>query len=173
MAPAGGTPRACVATTDNGFGLTYNWNLLGDGEHTVRALADGVEFANVTVTVTTLGAAFLEDIDRNVPVHDFPDVGTKVVLRWQEAQQNFVITGQYPSRETEQWCLSELTNSNYEETFNFCLYDFNRHELNDAGEGEDCDFASDAPYRRNHYPLTCEGAVQFYNDCEALYHYEF
>ena len=44
--------------TGNGFGLLYNWNLLGDGPHTVTAYADGVEFAEVTVTVTTLGEEF-------------------------------------------------------------------------------------------------------------------
>ena len=47
--------RGVCGDTDNGFGLLYNWNLLGDGPHTVTAYADGVEFARVTVTVTTLG----------------------------------------------------------------------------------------------------------------------
>jgi len=37
----------------NGFVLPFNWNLLGDGRHTVRALADGVEFDSATFTVTT------------------------------------------------------------------------------------------------------------------------
>ena len=41
-----GTDRADTeercGDTDNGFGLLFNWNLLGDGEHTVRALADRV-----------------------------------------------------------------------------------------------------------------------------------
>ena len=41
--------------SNNGFGLLFNWNLLGDGTHTVRALADGVEFDRATFTVTTLG----------------------------------------------------------------------------------------------------------------------
>ena len=41
--------------TDNGFGLLFNWNKLGNGTHTVRALADGVEFGSATVTVTTFG----------------------------------------------------------------------------------------------------------------------
>ena len=77
---------------NNGFGLTYNWNLLGDGAHRVRALADGVEFAQVTVTVTTLGTPFVQGAMREVSVPDFPAAGTDVVLRWQEAQQNFVIT---------------------------------------------------------------------------------
>ena len=39
--------------SNNGFVLPFNWNLLGDGPHTVRALADGVEFDRATFTVTT------------------------------------------------------------------------------------------------------------------------
>ncbi len=31
--------------TDNGFGLLWNWNKLGEGRHTVRAVVDGVEIA--------------------------------------------------------------------------------------------------------------------------------
>ena len=34
--------------TDNGFSLLWNWNNLGPGTHTVRALLDGQEFANTT-----------------------------------------------------------------------------------------------------------------------------
>ena len=44
-APRGPTPHRSVATTDNGFGLLWNWNLLGAGTHTVRALVDGEVFA--------------------------------------------------------------------------------------------------------------------------------
>src|SRR5262245_3500106 len=41
-----GTPRAdtadeCQDDGNNGFGLVFNWNLLGTGTHTVRALRDG------------------------------------------------------------------------------------------------------------------------------------
>ncbi len=78
--------------TDNGFGLLYNWNLLGDGPHTVTAYADGVEFASVTITVTTLGSEFRRGLNREVTVTNFPTTGTNVVFCWQEAQQNFVIT---------------------------------------------------------------------------------
>ena len=35
--------------TDNGFSLLWNWNNLGAGTHTVRALLDGAEFATTTV----------------------------------------------------------------------------------------------------------------------------
>ncbi len=74
-----------------GFGVLFNWNLLGDGEHAVVALADGVEFARTTVTVTTLGAEFLRDVAGECLVADFPSVGESVRLVWQEAQQNFVL----------------------------------------------------------------------------------
>ena len=41
--------QATCGDADNGFGLPFNWNLLGDGVHTVQALADGIEFASVQV----------------------------------------------------------------------------------------------------------------------------
>jgi hypothetical protein len=78
--------------TNNGFGFVFNWNSLGDGTHTLRALADGVEFANVSFQVTTLGTDFL----RGAPEHEyvlpnFPRPGASVIIRWSEAHQNFVI----------------------------------------------------------------------------------
>ena len=78
--------------TNNGFGLLFNWNLLGDGVHTVRALADGMEFATVTVTVATLGSEFVRGATHDMTLSDFPEVGTDTRVQWQEAQQNFVIT---------------------------------------------------------------------------------
>ena len=101
-----GTPRADTAVqpdgtplcgdTDNGFGLLFNWNLLGDGEHTVVALVDGVELGRATVTVTTVGEGeeeeFLRDVAGTCEVEDFPLPGESVTLEWQETQQNFVIT---------------------------------------------------------------------------------
>ena len=87
-----GDTEGICGDSDNGFGLLYNWNLLGDGSHTVTAYADGVEFASVTVTVTTLGAEFRRGLSREVIIPDFPEVGTDAVLQWQEAQQNFVIS---------------------------------------------------------------------------------
>ncbi len=79
--------------TNNGFGLLFNWNRLDDGVHTVRALADGREFAQVTVQVTTLGEEFARGLSREVTVADFPEVGRDTTLVWQQAKQNFVITG--------------------------------------------------------------------------------
>jgi hypothetical protein len=66
---ARGDTQADCGDTDNGFGLLVNWNLLGNGQHTVQALRDGVEFANVTVTVTTLGEEFLRGVSVNTQFH--------------------------------------------------------------------------------------------------------
>ncbi len=90
-----GTARTDTATVcgdaDNGFGLLFNWNLLGDGTHTVVALADGEEFGRATVTVTTLGEEFVPGAEGACVVEDFPQAGQRVRLVWQTAQQNFVI----------------------------------------------------------------------------------
>ena len=89
--------------SNNGFALPFNWNLLGNGQHTVRALADGVEFDRTTFTVTTLGAEFLTGASANYTLADFPRAGQRVRIEWQEASQNFVITpssGARPPRAT-------------------------------------------------------------------------
>ena len=78
---------------DNGFGLAFSWNLLGDGQHTVSARADGVEFAHATVTVTTLGKERLPGVSGEFVVADFPAAGEQTTLVWQESLQNFVIQG--------------------------------------------------------------------------------
>ena len=80
------------ADTDNGFGLLVNWNLLGDGEHTVAAFVDGVELGRATVRVTTLGQEFLRGAEGECVVQDFPTRGETVTLEWQQNSQNFVVT---------------------------------------------------------------------------------
>ncbi len=95
-----GTPRADTqgrcGDSNNGFGLLVNWNNLGDGEHTIRALADGVEFANTTVQVTTFGVEVLRGVSGTFPLSDFPAAGETTTVQWQEAKQNFVITAGQP-----------------------------------------------------------------------------
>ena len=76
---------------DNGFGYTVNWNSLGNGTHTLRAFADGAEFANVAFTVTTLGVEFLQGASGEYPLANFPQAGKNVTVRWAEPHQNFVI----------------------------------------------------------------------------------
>ena len=86
--------------TDNGFGLLFNWNRLDDGEHEVVAFVDGVELGRATVTVTTLGEEFLRGAAGECEVADFPTLGERVTLVWQQNQQNFVLgEGSRPSGE--------------------------------------------------------------------------
>ena len=94
------TLEAC-GDQDNGFGLVVNWNRLGDGKHTVRALADGVEFGSATFSVTTFGVEFLTDAQGEYLLSDFPDVGQQLRLVWQEATQNFAIAAPPPDAESE------------------------------------------------------------------------
>ena len=78
--------------TNNGFSLLWNWNNLGAGTHTVRALIDGQEFANTTVRVTTFGEdPFPQGWSGTFPIPDFPRPGENKRLRWEESLQNFVI----------------------------------------------------------------------------------
>lgn len=78
---------------NNGFGLLFNWNLLGDGtNHRVRVLADGVEVATSTFAVTTLGLGqFPTGLTGTGTIPDFPQPGRSTRLQWQESLQNFSI----------------------------------------------------------------------------------
>ena len=76
----------------NGFGLLFNWNRLGDGEHEVAAFVDEVELGRATVQVTTLGQEFLRGAEGECVAEDFPGLGQTVTLEWQQNSQNFVIT---------------------------------------------------------------------------------
>ena len=82
---------AVCGDTDNGFGLLFDWNLLGDGEHEVVAYVDGDEFGRATVQVTTLGEEFLQGATGECVVRDFPLAGETTTLEWQQSSQNFVI----------------------------------------------------------------------------------
>ncbi|MCY4388326.1 MAG: hypothetical protein OXC18_14635 [Desulfurellaceae bacterium] len=93
-----GDTQSVCNDSNNGFGLLFNWNLLGDGQHTVSARADGVEFDSATFTVTTLGEEYKTGLSGGAVVADFPAVGTDTTLVWQESLQNFVIQGDVKSR---------------------------------------------------------------------------
>ena len=76
---------------DTGFSVLFNWGIFPSGVHTVRALADGVEFASRRVTVVNLGGEFLTDKSAGTTVYDFPSPGQSSVLEWQQGLQSFVI----------------------------------------------------------------------------------
>ena len=91
--PRGDTQAAC-GDSNNGFSYQVNWNDVGDGAHTVRALADGVELGQATFTVVTLGlGSFPTGLVGDFTVANFPRTGKQTQVQWQESQQNFVITG--------------------------------------------------------------------------------
>jgi hypothetical protein len=75
----------------NGFGLLFNYNRLGDGPHTVQVFVDGALLAEADFTVVTLGHEFLEGVSGIFTMAGFPYPGCNVALRWQESEQNFVI----------------------------------------------------------------------------------
>ena len=92
-ASRGDTAGVCQNDGNNGWAVAYNWNLLALGEHTIRALADGVEFARVTFSVGHLGEEFLREASGRFRARDFPEPGVNTIIRWNEALQNFVIEG--------------------------------------------------------------------------------
>src|SRR5262249_29053395 len=81
-----GTGREDTQSTcgdaNNGFGLLFNWNLLDNGPHTIRALADGNEFARVKVTVANFGTEFLTGAAGEFAVDNFPQDGQQITLHW-------------------------------------------------------------------------------------------
>ena len=103
-----GTSRADTAgvcgDSDNGFGLLFNWNLLGDGVHTVRALADGVAFATATFKVKTFGEEFLQGQQATFVLPGFPQAGTNARVRWQQSLQNFSLEGTIQEGITQSEC---------------------------------------------------------------------
>ena len=54
--------KGVCGDTDNGFSLLFNWNLLGDGVHSVEAYVDGVLLASTQVKVATFGVEFLRGL---------------------------------------------------------------------------------------------------------------
>lgn len=88
------TRRVC-GDANNGFSVLYNWNLLGEGQHTVALCVDGVCGRSVSVSVNTYGVEFLSGPHpdpivacTNARPAPFPTI---TVLVWQESQQNWAI----------------------------------------------------------------------------------
>ena len=95
-----GTPRPDTASvcghSDTGFGLTYNYNVLAPGNHTVTAYADGVAFAKRFAWTYSYGVEYLQGVQpTGCAVRDFPTRGTTTSVVWSEAKQNFGIFSIY------------------------------------------------------------------------------
>ena len=86
---------------NTGFGMTYNFNHLREGEYTMRAFADGEELIGDPQTfnvvhLTTFAVndedRFLRDLEAaECRVMDFPAVGEDTILEWEQSTQNFMI----------------------------------------------------------------------------------
>lgn len=81
--------------SDNGYGMLYNFGLLESGAHTIRVLADGVEFDRARFDSLRLSTgSFSTDIEGSIEVSDFPKPGHTTTLRWDESSQGFSITSE-------------------------------------------------------------------------------
>lgn len=91
--PRGDTAAAC-GDSDNGFELLWNWNLSGEGEHTLLAYADGVLIGSADFRVATLGleTEFATGLSGDYTLKDFPSAGKNTTVSWSQADQNFLIT---------------------------------------------------------------------------------
>ena len=92
-----GTSRGDTASvcgdTNNGFVTLVNWNLLGDGVHTMRLVVDGVAIGLSEFKVTTFGQEFLQGASGRYSLFNFPRAGSRAVIEWEQSSQNFVVVG--------------------------------------------------------------------------------
>lgn len=91
--PRGDTAGVCGNDGANGYILQFNFNLLGDGTHTVNVRQGGTQFGAATFNVTTFGQTFMRGAMGSFVLEDFPTAGDEAVIEWNEASQNFLITG--------------------------------------------------------------------------------
>src|SRR5262244_2985260 len=83
------TKGAC-GHSDTGFIAEQNWNLVGNGQHTIRVFDNGQQFAEATFTVQTLGHEYLSGLSGQGTIVNF-DNQINVAVQWQESCQCFVI----------------------------------------------------------------------------------
>jgi hypothetical protein len=89
---ARGDTQATCGHANTGFGYTYNWNVLSNGTHNLKAFADNVQFADVNFTTTNLGTSYLTGANGQYTLENFPATGKSATLKWSEPHQNFVIS---------------------------------------------------------------------------------
>jgi len=97
LVPSGGSradTQPVCGRSNTGFGLLFNYNLLGSGNHTAELFINGVQIGSpVPFTVTVPAGEFISGASKTVDAFDFPEVGKTTRLEWQESTQNFAITG--------------------------------------------------------------------------------
>jgi hypothetical protein len=75
----------------NGYGAVFAWGLLGHGTHTMKTFIDGRERSEVSFEVNGLDEPFVKGLSGEYGLPDFPQMGQSVLIRWSEADQNFII----------------------------------------------------------------------------------
>lgn len=85
--------EAVCGDRNNGFVFLINYNGQGNGPHQITVFADGIPFGSSSYQVSTPGDEFISGVSRTIEVSNFPVQGGSATLIWQEANQNFVITG--------------------------------------------------------------------------------
>ena len=68
--------------SDNGFGLLWNYNELGDGPHTITLYADGIVQTQVNFNVQTLGTNFLRGVNGRGTIS--LSNGLSVTVQWKK-----------------------------------------------------------------------------------------
>jgi len=89
----GDTAGVCGNSGFNGYISQFNFNLLGDGNHTASVRQNGVQFAQATFHVTTFGVSFLSGASGTYLLQNFPNVGQTTTVEWSQGAQNFIIVG--------------------------------------------------------------------------------
>ena len=94
--PAYGTARGdtqgVCGDSNNGFGLLFNFNLLGNGRHRIGFFVDDTLIDASDFHVTTLGREFVRGVEPYCS--DFPHPiypSQSVFLKWEESVQGFVL----------------------------------------------------------------------------------
>ena len=76
--------------TDNGFGLLWNFNELGDGQHLITFYIDGQLATQVEFNVTTPDTNFLRGVTGQGEI--LLSDGQRASVQWEETIQGFTIT---------------------------------------------------------------------------------
>lgn len=76
---------------NNGYGVAIAWGLFGEGMHRMKTFIDGRERSDVAFEVVGLDEPFIEGLSGSYELGSFPVAGQSVVVRWSEADQNFII----------------------------------------------------------------------------------
>lgn len=86
------TTTVCSNSGDNGYGVLYNVNRFGNGQHVARFYDNGVQFAEATFNVVTLGHEFATGLSGSAHIDGFPATGEGVGIEWVESLQGFQIS---------------------------------------------------------------------------------